>query len=63
MLAWWGIVRGGAVAVPINTAYKGDYLRHQLADSGSTVLIVEAVARSTGPSAVAAESPASPTSS
>ncbi|MBV9953381.1 MAG: AMP-binding protein [Acidimicrobiia bacterium] len=41
MLAWWGIVIGGAVAVPINTAYKGDYLRHQLADSGSTVLIVE----------------------
>ena len=44
MLAWWGIVRGGAVAVPINTAYKGEYLRHQLADSGSRVLIVEAVA-------------------
>ena len=35
MLAWWGIVRGGAVAVPINTAYKGEYLRHQLTDSGS----------------------------
>jgi crotonobetaine/carnitine-CoA ligase len=42
LLAWWGIVRGGAVAVPINTAYKGEYLRHQLADSGSRVLIVEA---------------------
>jgi crotonobetaine/carnitine-CoA ligase len=42
MLAWWGIVRGGAVAVPINTAYKGEYLRHQLTDSGSRVLIVEA---------------------
>jgi carnitine-CoA ligase len=41
-LAWWGIVRGGAVAVPINTAYKGEYLRHQLTDSGSQVLIVEA---------------------
>jgi carnitine-CoA ligase len=41
MLAWWGIVRSGCVAVPINTAYKGDYLRHQLSDSGSTVLIVE----------------------
>jgi crotonobetaine/carnitine-CoA ligase len=41
-LAWWGIVRGGAVAVPINTAYKGEYLRHQLADSGSKVLVVEA---------------------
>jgi carnitine-CoA ligase len=40
-LAWWGIVRRGAVAVPVNTAYKGEYLRHQLVDSGSRVLIVE----------------------
>jgi crotonobetaine/carnitine-CoA ligase len=42
MLAWWGIVAGGAVAVPVNTAYKGDYLRHQLVDSGARVLVVEA---------------------
>jgi carnitine-CoA ligase len=42
MFAWWGTVRAGAVSVPINTAYKGEYLRHQLADSGSRVLIVEA---------------------
>jgi carnitine-CoA ligase len=42
MLAWWGIVRGGAVAVPVNTAYKGEYLRHQLTDSGARALIVEA---------------------
>src|SRR5262245_10515474 len=41
MFSWWGIVLAGAVAVPINTAYKGEYLRHQLADSGSRVLIVE----------------------
>ena len=41
-LAWWGAVSAGAIAVPINTAYKGEYLRHQLADSGSSVLIVEA---------------------
>src|ERR1035437_1550640 len=33
MLAWWGAVRGNVVAVPINTAYKGDYLVHQLVDS------------------------------
>ena len=39
-LAWWGIVHAGAVAVPVNTAYKGEYLRHQLADSGSRVLVV-----------------------
>jgi crotonobetaine/carnitine-CoA ligase len=42
MLAWWGAVRLGAIAVPINTAYKGEYLRHQLADSGSRVLFVAA---------------------
>ena len=41
VLAWWGIILAGAVAVPINTAYKGEYLRHQLADSGSKVLLVE----------------------
>ncbi len=41
LLAWWGVVRGGAVAVPINTAYKGEYLRHQITDSGSRVLVVE----------------------
>jgi crotonobetaine/carnitine-CoA ligase len=42
MFSWWGIVLAGAVAVPVNTAYKGEYLRHQLQDSGSRVLIVEA---------------------
>src|SRR5438270_5605101 len=42
LLAWWGAIRGGFVAVPINTAYKGEYLRHQLADSGSRVLFVAA---------------------
>jgi crotonobetaine/carnitine-CoA ligase len=42
MLAWWGAVRAGAVAVPVNTAYKGEYLRHQLHDSGARVVIVEA---------------------
>jgi len=40
--AWWGAVAAGAVAVPINTAYKGEYLRHQLADSGARVVVVEA---------------------
>src|ERR1035437_5605103 len=42
MLAWWGAVRGNVVAVPINTAYKGDYLVHQLVDSGARVIVVEA---------------------
>jgi crotonobetaine/carnitine-CoA ligase len=42
LLAWWGTVVGGRVAVPINTAYKGQYLRHQLADSGARVVFVQA---------------------
>ena len=41
VLAWWGIVIAGGIAVPINTAYKGEYLRHQLVDSGARVLLVE----------------------
>jgi crotonobetaine/carnitine-CoA ligase len=41
VLIWWAIVLSGAVAVPINTAYKGEYLRHQLGDSGAKVLLVE----------------------
>ncbi len=40
--AWWGIILAGGIAVPINTAYKGEYLRHQLADSGSRVVVVAA---------------------
>jgi carnitine-CoA ligase len=41
MLSWWGAIRGGSVSVPINTAYKGQYLRHQLGDSGARVVIVQ----------------------
>ena len=41
LLAWWGTLLAGAIAVPINTAYKGEYLRHQLGDSGARVLLVE----------------------
>jgi len=40
LLSWWGAQFAGAVAVPVNTAYKGEYLRHQLDDSSSKVLVV-----------------------
>jgi carnitine-CoA ligase len=40
LLSWAGIVCCGRIAVPINTAYKGDYLSHQLNDSGAKVLVV-----------------------
>ncbi len=42
LLSWAGTVCSGRVSVPINTAYKGDYLSHQLTDSGSRVLVVAA---------------------
>ncbi len=42
LLTWAGTVCAGRVAVPINTAYKGAYLRHQLNDSGSRVMVVAA---------------------
>ena len=41
VVAWWGTVLAGAISVPVNTAYKGEYLRHQLHDAGAKVLIVD----------------------
>jgi crotonobetaine/carnitine-CoA ligase len=40
LLAWAGTVCAGRISVPVNTAYKGEYLSHQLIDSGSRVLVV-----------------------
>jgi crotonobetaine/carnitine-CoA ligase len=40
VVAWAGIILGGRIAVPVNTAYKGSYLRHQLADCGARAVIV-----------------------
>ncbi len=40
--AWFAVHALGAVHVPINTAYKGEFLRHQIADSGARVAIAEA---------------------
>lgn len=31
----------GAISVPVNTAYKGDFLRHQIADAGAAIVIAE----------------------
>ncbi len=41
VITQFGAVRLGGVSVPINTAYKGEYLRHQLADSGAKVLVID----------------------
>ncbi len=41
VISFFAALKLGAVQVPINTAYKGEFLRHQLADSGATVLAVQ----------------------
>lgn len=41
VVALLGGVRAGVVSVPVNTAFKGEYLRHQLRDSGAGVLVVD----------------------
>ncbi len=39
---WFAAARLGAVAVPVNTAFRGDFLARQLADSGPVVVAVDA---------------------
>lgn len=41
VLAWLAINKLGAVSVPLNTALRGEFLRHQLADAASAVLLCE----------------------
>lgn len=41
VITFFAAVKLGAIQVPINTAYKGEFLRHQLADSGSKVVVVQ----------------------
>ena len=41
IIAWYAVNRLGAIYVPINTAYQGDYLRHQLGDCGARVAICD----------------------
>jgi crotonobetaine/carnitine-CoA ligase len=40
--AWFGAAKLGIVEVPINTAYKGDLLRHLITNSDSKLLIIDA---------------------
>ena len=39
--AWFGSAKLGAVEVPINTAYKGDLLKHIINNSDSKLLIID----------------------
>jgi crotonobetaine/carnitine-CoA ligase len=41
VISFFAAVKLGAIQVPINTAYKGEFLRHQLVDSGSSVVVVQ----------------------
>ena len=41
VVSFFAAMKLGAVQVPINTGYKGEFLRHQLADSGASVFIVQ----------------------
>jgi len=41
VFAWLAINLAGAISVPVNTAYKGEFLRHQIADAGAAVVLAE----------------------
>ncbi len=42
LASWWGISFLGGVIVPVNTAYRGDMLRHLCVDSGARLMITTA---------------------
>ncbi len=42
VVCWLAANKLGAVSVPINTALRGDFLRHQIADAGAPIVICEA---------------------
>src|SRR5690348_1009286 len=39
--AWLGLALIGAIQVPVNTAYIGEILRHQVKDSGAWLMLVD----------------------
>lgn len=41
LTCWFAINKLGAVWVPINTAYRADFLHHQIADSGARIAICD----------------------
>jgi carnitine-CoA ligase len=41
VVTWFAANRLGAVVVPVNTAYRGDFLANQLSDSATSVVVVE----------------------
>lgn len=41
VVSFFAAVKLGAIQVPINTAYKGEFLQHQLSDSGCRAFVVQ----------------------
>jgi len=41
LFCWFGIIKSGSIFIPINTALKGDLLRHVLNDSDTEILIID----------------------
>lgn len=41
IFTWFAVSKLGGVYVPLNTALKGEFLRHQIADAGARVAVVE----------------------
>lgn len=42
VVIWLAVNRAGAIWVPLNTAYRGEFLRHQLADSLAALVVCDA---------------------
>ena len=43
VVCWFAINKLGAIWVPINTAYRQEFLRHQIADSGTRLVLCDPV--------------------
>lgn len=41
VVSFFAALKRGGIQVPVNTAYKGEFLRHVLADSGAKVVVVQ----------------------
>ncbi|KFG90931.1 Long-chain fatty acid--CoA ligase [Sphingobium herbicidovorans NBRC 16415] len=41
VVIWFAVNRLGAIWVPLNTAYRGEFLRHQMADSSAALVVCE----------------------
>jgi len=41
VLFWFAANKLGAIWVPVNTAYKGEFLRHLVADSSAAIVVAE----------------------